>query len=445
MLYDFFESNFLQFPFQLLVSELIFLIGVPRRKNFGIRMTLGILSQLILSYLWLLLMNHFTGAALFPYVLIYLGYAVFSILPGLISFDIGFLEGIFILAGGYAVQHMIFTALKMTLYFLHLSYETKGVLTHLLITRYLMFPVGALIIYVLIIQRKQKENDFRNGDVRIALLAVIVMVAAIGVSVHWSYPKEYLGTPIGEVICPFYGFLCCCLILWMEYGVLNENRMKHEQEMIEQLLRMADTQQKSAKEAIDIINIKCHDLKHQIKALENMEDGKIRTEYLAEISQAVSIYDATYHTGCKPLDYVLREKTLIFNERKVEFACMAEGKMIDFMTAADIYALMGNALDNALECVVQEKEEERVISLQIKHRNEMILIHLENRCSSELEFVEGLPVTTKQDKNRHGFGVKSISYIAKKYHGEVNMSIHNGRFCLDILLPIQAEKSISFV
>ena len=67
----------------------------------------------------------------------------------------------------------------------------------------------------------------------------------------------------------------------------------------------------------------------------------------------------------------------------------------------------------------------------------MVLIHLENRCSREPEFVDGLPLTNKKDKNRHGFGVKSIRYIAEKYNGEVSMSVQNGRFCLDILLPLK--------
>lgn len=71
---------------------------------------------------------------------------------------------------------------------------------------------------------------------------------------------------------------------------------------------MSDAQQKSAKEAIDIINIKCHDLKHQIGALAKMDDPLARSKYLQEVSEAVSIYDAVYHTGNKALDYILREK-----------------------------------------------------------------------------------------------------------------------------------------
>lgn len=435
MLYELLETNYMQFPFQLMVSELVFLCGIQKRKFFGIKIIAGIMLQLVLSAVWLSFMGLFMDQNLFAYVILYVGYALLSVPTIILSFDVEFLEIIFILAGGYATEHMSFTVSKIVLYVIGYDYQLYGSLLHLFLTRYLIYIVGVGVVYFLIVRKNKGKNGFRNGDIRIAFLALIVMIAAIGLSVYWSYPVEYSGTLVGEVICPFYGFLCCMLVLWIEYYILRENNLKREQEMMEQLLQMSNTQQKSAKEAIDIINIKCHDLKHQIKALARLEDNEERSEYLKEIQNAVSIYDATYHTGCRALDYTLREKMLLFNERNVEFSCMVDGKVINFMASTDIYALMGNALDNAFERVVQEAEDERVISLQIKHRNDMILIHLENRCSSQPEFVDGLPVTDKKEKNSHGFGVKSIHYIVEKYDGELRMSTQDGRFCLDILLP----------
>lgn len=435
MIYEFFENIWIQFPFQLLVSESIFLLGVSKRKNFVPRLLFCLSLQIALGALWEPFLTYLFSQSLFQYVLLYLGYAFLTVIPLSGSFDMGIQELIFILAGGYAAEHMTFALSRIVLYLVHGSYELYGSLAHLLITRYLIYVIGAAAIYRFIIQTKKKENRLRDSDFRIVVLGFIIMVFAIGFSVCWSYPKEYSGTRIGEVICPAYSFLCCALVLFMEYYVLRENSMRHEQEMMEQLLQISTAQQKSSKEAIDIINMKCHDLKHQMKALARMEDDRSRTEYLQEIRSAVSIYDAAYHTGCSALDYVLREKTLIFNERRLEFSCMAEGEMISYMSAADVYALFGNALDNALECVLKEKEGERIISFQIRHHNDMILIHLENRCSSQLKFENGMPVTDKTDKTKHGFGVKSMVYIVDKYHGDIVMSVRDGKFNLDILLP----------
>lgn len=288
------------------------------------------------------------------------------------------------------------------------------------------------MIYILFIRKNHNKNDFDVEDARIIIFALVLAFVAIVFSAFYSDPDDTLNIYNG-MLCPAYGVVCCAMILTMEYYVLRENRMKREQEMMEEMLQMANGQQKSTKDAIDIINIKCHDLKHQIRALAKIEDADARSEYLQEVQRAVSIYDAAYHTGCKALDYVLREKSLMFDEYGIEFSCMAEGETIAFMSAPDIYALMGNALDNALECVRQEAEDERIISLQIRRNGEMILLHLENRCSRVPEFQDGFPITNKKDKSRHGFGVKSIRYIAEKYDGELFMDAKYGKFSLDIL------------
>lgn len=435
MIYHILDNLWIQFPFQLLISESIFLLDVPKRKNFVLRLVICLALQIGLSaYLESVLMLLLPDS-LFQYVLLYLSYALFTVIPILGSFDIGMRELIFILAGGYAVEHMIFALSRIMKYLVQGVYLINESLLPLLITQYIIYPLGAGVIYLFIIRTKKKENQLRDSDFRIAVLGFVIMVFAIGFSVYWSYPQEYKGTRMGEIICPAYSFLCCALVLLMEYYVLRENSMKRDQEMMEQLLQVSHSQQKSSKDAIDIINMKCHDLKHQIKALAKMEDNRSRTEYLQEIRDAVSIYDATYHTGCSALDYVLREKTLLFNEGRIEFSCMVEGSMISYITSADVYALMGNALDNALERVMKERDGERIISFQIKHHHDMVLIHLENRCSSTLRFENGMPVTDKEDKARHGFGVKSMAYIVEKYHGELMMSVGHGKFNLDILFP----------
>ncbi len=428
--------NFIHFPMELLLCQIPFLIHKPRRDVFGVKLTGTLIIYFILSATWMFFIEIVRGEYLFPYVLLYLGYAILTAIPIIVCFDIHILELFFIIVGAYATQHMCYAFLRIFLYLTRHSLETEGMFRFF--TQYIVYGIWSALIYFLIIRKNQKKDGFGTEDKRIAFFSVILAVAAVGFSVYYTYPADL--TPINIytcVLCPAYGFLCCALVLTMEYYVLRENRMKKEREIMEQLLQMANSQQKSSKEAIDIINIKCHDLKHQLKAIEKIPDMRNRSEYVKEIQQTVSIYDAIFHTGCEPLDYVLREKCLISNEYNVAFSCMANGALINFMCPADIYALMGNALDNALECVMKEKEQKRTISLHIKQSGKMVLIHMENRCSISPVFVNGLPVTEKKDKAYHGFGVRSIKYIAEKYNGELYMNVRGGMFIMDVLLPIE--------
>ena len=47
----------------------------------------------------------------------------------------------------------------------------------------------------------------------------------------------------------------------------------------------------------------------------------------------------------------------------------------------------------------------------------------------------GIPLTTKSDKNYHGFGMKSIRQVVEKYGGSLTVNAENDLFRLMILLP----------
>lgn len=433
--YSFMNLNFIHFPVELIICEVIFLLKKPRREHFLVKFLFSMILYFVLAYGWMTLIYSIQTESLLPLVFLYLGYAFLTAVPIGICFELRGLEVLFSIAGGYATQHMCFAFLRIYLYLTQHSLEVEGF--YHIFTQYILYVLWAFVIYILIIRKNQDKDEFVEDDIRIAVLALVLALAAIGLSVFYSNPDDAPLNMYNGILCPAYGILCCALVLMMEYYVLRENRMKKEQEVMEELLHLANTQQKSSREAINIINMKCHDLKHQLKAFTDMSETSERMEYVKEVQQAVAIYDAIFHTGSEPLDYVLREKSLIINEYNVAFSCMANGALINFMNPADIYALMGNAMDNALERVIQEKEEERSISLHINQYQDMILLHMENRCSASPEFEDELPITDKTDKNQHGFGVRSIRYIAEKYNGTLSMKVREGKFLLDILFPKQ--------
>lgn len=69
-------------------------------------------------------------------------------------------------------------------------------------------------------------------------------------------------------------------------------------------------------------------------------------------------------------------------------------------------------------------------------RGGMLCIHVENYCSHPVRFAEGLPVTTKADRQNHGIGVRSIRYIAEKYGGNAVFSAEDNFFRLNVLIPV---------
>ena len=117
---------------------------------------------------------------------------------------------------------------------------------------------------------------------------------------------------------------------------------------------------------------------------------------------------------------------------------MADGAALAGMDESDIYSLFGNLLDNAIEHVKDIADaDKRFIRLFVKPSGGgMLVIHEENVLARETAVEDGLPLTTKADRYNHGFGTKSMRRTAKKYGGDLRVTVDDGMFKADIMLQI---------
>ena len=226
------------------------------------------------------------------------------------------------------------------------------------------------------------------------------------------------------------------LAIMMQYGLLHETDLKMQNEIIGQLLASEQKKQSITKENMELINRKCHDLKHQIEGLKRLDSDDERNAYIGEIEDAVLFYESVVKTGNDTLDLILMEKQLYCKAHGITFTCICDGAQLSKMDTMDIYSLFGNAIDNAIEGIRDEDEKNRVIGLRVGRRGAFLTIHIENYLGHPLKIVDGLPVTSK-DTDYHGFGVLSIRHVVKKYKGTMSIRTDQNLFRLDILIPCQ--------
>lgn len=214
-------------------------------------------------------------------------------------------------------------------------------------------------------------------------------------------------------------------------------RMRYELESVQNILHNQYIQYQQSQEAMDIINYKYHDLKHHIIALRAMDNEQGRSEYLDKMEEEISDYESQNKTGNKVLDTLLTSKKLYCMRNHISLTCVVDGALFDFMDVMDICSIFGNALDNAIECEKKiEDTDKRLIHVTAFSQKSFLIIRFENYYEGELEFEESLPVTTKDEKQFHGYGLKSIRYTVHKYGGEVDVNSQDNWFSLKVLIPI---------
>ena len=225
-------------------------------------------------------------------------------------------------------------------------------------------------------------------------------------------------------------------ILYLQSEMFKKSAMRQELEVMNMLWKKEQEQYELSKENIALINQKCHDLKHQIRAIRSMNREEIDA-YLNEMEDSVEIYESIVKTGNEVLDTILTEKSLYCKERGITVSCVADGSQMGFINTIDLYAILGNALDNAIEAVEKFKhQEKRQIDVMIYRQQQFLVINIVNPTKELPVFEEELPRTTKKDRFHHGFGLKSIQYMVNKYDGNLNVSVEDGCFSLKILMPI---------
>lgn len=217
------------------------------------------------------------------------------------------------------------------------------------------------------------------------------------------------------------------------YNLYMLSGMERESENIHFMMEQERRKYEISRENIEQLNIKSHDLRHQIRDFH--KKGQIDERVLADMEHTIDRYDSVFHTGNEALDIILTEKSLVCNSKGIGFTCMAQADSIGYIEAADLYALFGNALENAIEATDKLSDpQKKQISFTMRKMGGFYIAQLQNYTQEDLCFHDGLPQTTKTDKRNHGIGVRSMQLLMEKYGGQMSYSQEEDMVELDLML-----------
>ncbi len=346
-------------------------------------------------------------------------------------FDIHFVSALFFSVLSYSYRHLIYLFWQLLSY-LSEAWFSLDMSSFSYVWLLLAFLSG--LVYVplgIIFYRHIKEYPnvvLPTGKIILAAsLSLFINIVLNNFALYYDFSSM---SPSLPYVLNLSSFMATAMLLLILFGNVREASLQDEIRAINQLRYQEEKQYHLSKESIDLINIKCHDLRHQIRDLKN--SGKVVSkEELTQIEDAIRIYDTRVKTGNSSLDVILQEKSLICQKNKIMFDYIIDGKQLSFMKENDIYSLFGNIIDNSIEaCMKIQKEDMRVIRLKIKSTMNGVLAVAENPYVGEIKMKDGLPITSKGDDRYHGYGLKSIAHLVRSYHGTIKISTDNQLFVL---------------
>ena len=278
----------------------------------------------------------------------------------------------------------------------------------------------------------------------VQLLAVMLLNRYIGASlaVHYDLKNSRL-----LLFFLFYGIIVSVMLL--SSLVIGENMARYRREAdLERRIREQKEQESALmRSSSDTVNRYAHDIRYLLAALKQEESdrstfvsesetGSGTKRIIKELEEAVRKLDSSMDTGNAALDVLLSDAWQTCREKEIEWTCMADGSALQMMEPADLFVMLGNALDNAIEAAEQVSDpERRFLSVKIYTREKMSFIRVENYCETMPEIRQGIPVSTKPDPAGHGYGLRSIRSTAARYGGEVSITAADQIFTLQVFLP----------
>lgn len=172
-----------------------------------------------------------------------------------------------------------------------------------------------------------------------------------------------------------------------------------------------------------------HDMNKIVHLYEYSDDAKAvamsmfqRMEEIAHCCQ----------TGSSLLDTIVFNGKRIAKKEGTEFEVKIPTGILSFANDQDLSVLFSNAISNALEACHKIEEGEKKIRLNVHRQGEDITIDIENTVAKNKR--QENFVTNKIKNEFHGFGLKSIETVAKKYGGSIMYDRNDQIFWLIVTL-----------
>lgn len=225
------------------------------------------------------------------------------------------------------------------------------------------------------------------------------------------------------------------IALYVQQGMRREMQARRDADAMSQLLRSQHEQYELSRRAIDEMNRTHHDMKHVLDVLRVETDPRARERILADLEEAVAAYGAQVRTGNRVVDAVLVAKNMRARDEQVEVSFVVDGTLLDFMDPLDITAVLGNAVDNAIEAAARVPDVgRRSVRVAVFAQDDFVMIRVENPFAGTVQRSAGRIVSRKRGAG-HGYGLRNIEAAVERYGGSTSISHEDQWFSLRVLLP----------
>ena len=178
-----------------------------------------------------------------------------------------------------------------------------------------------------------------------------------------------------------------------------------------------------------------HDVKNHFLVMSMLSEEKKydELEQYMEKFRYDKILDSFIYTGNTIVDALFIDifgKCL--DEKEMQYSFLGRMPEVMEMEDADLCILFSNAFQNAFDSLEKQKGEKK-FRMEVRQGEQELAVIMKNTVEQKTIDIE---VSSKRDKENHGYGVKNMKNVVDKYDGEIKWFIRDDMMNVEIYLPV---------
>lgn len=182
-----------------------------------------------------------------------------------------------------------------------------------------------------------------------------------------------------------------------------------------------------------------HDVKNHVLSLKTLienNDNKGTLDYLESVFACIDNSNEFSKSGNSEIDSILNYKLNKADSFGIKANISIKVPEKLNIRPFDLSVVLGNLLDNAIEAA--RNCEEKSIKISAELDRNVLYINVSNSFDGELKYEGKKLITTKEDKENHGMGLRSVQQSLEKYNGAMEIHHKDNMFYVDVLIYNQA-------
>lgn len=187
-------------------------------------------------------------------------------------------------------------------------------------------------------------------------------------------------------------------------------------------------------------NILIHDIKKHLQAIALLNDqgnSAQITQYISQITSSFDLHRSIRVCDNDFLNIIFSRYSQECSSHNISLHFDIRNHAVSFLLQSELTSLFCNLLDNAMRAAADCSSSYIELKVNRKPNTPYVILTMVNSCMENPYTPDGILVSLKQDKSRHGYGMKSIQRIVTRYHGDLKSYYQNEDHTFHTILTLQ--------